>query len=307
MRATSFQKGRDVPADSLIDAHGQCPICLNENPRRPVFALPEHPSVSLLLCENCMGCSASHMPDTKILDQYYQGYYDHHDQGMTFYKPQRLAKHIYKMTGKTSFLSVVSILDFGGGDGSLAVGIAKCLLENRRCESVRICVVDFADEQISVPDRVFLSRFKNLDDVNGQFDFVLASAVLEHIPQLNPVILKLFSFVNPGGFFYARTPYVLPLTRIFKNMDITFPGHVHDLGAPFWNHVISTFNPTATLLSSRPSMVESGLDKAPARTIAAYLMKFPAHVELFFAPRHIRDVRWNFVGGWEVLLQFVGD
>ena len=40
---------------------------------------------------------------------------------------------------------------------------------------------------------------------------------------------------------YARTPFVLPLARIVPSIDITYPGHVHDMGSVFWGRFIETF------------------------------------------------------------------
>src|SRR5258708_27559661 len=58
---------------------------------------------------------------------------------------------------------------------------------------------------------------KELEEINGrQFDLVLASAILEHIPAPRQVFIDLLSGLRPGGIFYARTPSLAPILRIFQ-------------------------------------------------------------------------------------------
>lgn len=94
-----------------------------------------------------------------------------------------------------------------------------------------------------------------------------------------------------------------PFRRVLKGFDLTYPAHVHDLGPSFWNRVTDTFNLGAQVIFSQPSPVETAFAKAPVRTAVSYLCKAVAHFEHALVPRK-RDYRWEFVGGWEVLLHF---
>jgi hypothetical protein len=102
---------------------------------------------------------------------------------------------------------------------------------------------------------------------------------------------------------YARTPFVLPLAKLIPVVDIMYPGHVHDMGSAFWGRFVATFGLPARLVSSRPSLVETTFARAPARTIAAHLLKAPAVLEQAVLGRDHMPL-WSFVGGWEAVIQF---
>jgi hypothetical protein len=97
---------------------------------------------------------------------------------------------------------------------------------------------------------------------------------------------------------------MIPLARVIGKFDLTYPAHVHDMGSGFWNRFVQTFGLQADLIVSRPSPIETAFSEAPARTIAAFIMKLPSRFEL--AVRHPRpiDPIWTLVGGWEATLRF---
>jgi hypothetical protein len=127
--------------------------------------------------------------------------------------------------------------------------------------------------------------------------------VLEHVPEMHAAARGLFDRVAPGGFFYARTPWLAPIARVLPKLDLTFPAHVHDLGAGFWDRVVDTFALDATLVRSAPSPVEDSFAERSARALAAALLKLPARLESALGgPRGRR--RWTWTGGWEAILRF---
>ncbi len=97
---------------------------------------------------------------------------------------------------------------------------------------------------------------------------------------------------------------MIPLARLIGKFDLTYPAHVHDMGSSFWNRFVQTFGLRADLIVSRASLIETAFREAPVRTVAAFIMKLPSHLEL--ALRHPRPVDpiWTLVGGWEVVLRF---
>ncbi|MCC6337850.1 MAG: class I SAM-dependent methyltransferase [Myxococcales bacterium] len=220
------------------------------------------------------------MPTREALEEYYSRYYQQNELGVTFVGKQAFAKNIAKRCTPRR------ILDFGGGDGSLSKAISP---------TAEIVVVDYAAP--TGDSRVTL--LKELSEASGSFDLVIASAVLEHVPEIRITMERLFRLVAPRGLFYARTPYVQPFAS-FGRVDVGFPGHLHDLGPDFWNRVIETFQLQAVLEASRPSIVETSFASHPVRTLAAYALKAPCHLELLFH----RNPWWRFVGGWEVFLRF---
>ena len=128
-------------------------------------------------------------------------------------------------------------------------------------------------------------------------------AIIEHIPLLKPMIEELFTKIGRPGWFYARTPYIEPFCKVSKKVDMTYPGHVHDMGDRFWNAVPATYGLRgATVVHSRPSPVDTGFRQSPTRALAAHLFKFPARLEglLRSGPK---DRLWTLVGGWELVLR----
>lgn len=294
---------RHVAAPDLIDRCDACPVCGATQPRARVFQLQADPDVYMLSCARCRACSASHMPAPAVLDDYYAHYYDDREHAVTFSGAARFAGHVVKSIPRGAFGSSVSILDYGGGDGSLARAIAERLIALRRIESADIRVIDFMRHEYAGHDRITMSHGSPSEPVAGRYDLVLASAILEHVPDLQPLLKTLYASLAQDGFFYARTPYVIPLTRLFPRLDLTYPAHVHDLGSDFWNRFRDTFEWCTRVVASRPSVVAGNLLSDPLRTLAAAVLKVPAHVENWLSPSSRAGRLWHLVGGWEVLLQ----
>jgi 2-polyprenyl-3-methyl-5-hydroxy-6-metoxy-1,4-benzoquinol methylase len=259
----------------------------------------------MLKCASCHGCSASHMPKEHVLERYYSQYYADTELRTTTSNMAYFARHVLASMTGLGQSSSFRILDYGGGDGSLAHSIAREIIRKfgENCR-IQIDLVDyegpgaFSDKQITVRGH------RNLVTIEGNYDLILASAVLEHIPQVNGIIRTLVASARPGAYFYARTPFMIPLARLIGKLDLTYPAHVHDMGSSFWNRFAKTFGLEADLIVSRPSIIETTLSEAPARTIAAFLMKLPSHLELAMRRHRPIDPIWTLVGGWEAVLRF---
>ena len=303
MQSTSFHRGIHVDRQDVYEAQDRCPVCLSSNDRRACLRIQSDPVIEMLYCEACGACSASHMPKPELLDRYYAGYYSNATEHVTFGSPGRFARHLGPVLKPLSDNSL-RILDFGGGDASLAIALAQELQKNAGFEiPTTIDIVDYEKPRELNAPNVVVNGHHFLDEVDGPYDVLLASAILEHIPDANSIIRKLVAMARSGTFMYARTPYMIPLARLVPKLDITYPAHVHDMGATFWDRFIATFNLQARLLLSRPSLVETTFGSAPMRTILAHALKFPALAELRISRAHVP--RWKFVGGWEAVLHFV--
>lgn len=287
----------------LLEPATACPFCASAN-RRPIAVVQEEPEVVLLYCNDCHGASVSKMPKPKTLEDYYSHYYDDKDEKITLDTPDHMACHIQQHAGPSmGNLSgrEVSILDYGGGDGSISIRLAFKLLK-QGAKKVIIALVDYDQTTIDAPDhRILISRPGSLEEILEQsIDLVIASAVIEHVPEPRDVLTSLFSSLKPGGVFYARTPYVTPLSKLTKafgiRFDFTYPAHVHDLGARFWNN-ITTVLPLVgqyQAIRSTPSIVETSFGQHFLRTLAAHILK---------APGYVFKESYGLVGGWEVFIQ----
>jgi 2-polyprenyl-3-methyl-5-hydroxy-6-metoxy-1,4-benzoquinol methylase len=302
-----FQSGQVVSAEGLINARERCPICLSSRERRSIMTVQEEPLVESLLCDNCKGASASFMPQKEILDGYYAQYYEDNASMMTFHNIERFANHLLEFISPDFSTDKVSILDFGGGDGSLSLTLAEKMLQIKSTIFIEILLIEYGRDQPSRPksSSITLRVQDSLDKVSQpeKFDIIIASAVLEHIPDLNGTVKMLMAHAAHKAFFYARTPFISPLKRILRGIDACYPSHVHDLGASFWNRFVETFQAKAVVIRSQPSIVETELGKAFILTLISCVSKAVAYLELFLF-RGKKDMIWNFYGGWEIFLRF---
>jgi SAM-dependent methyltransferase len=303
IKATTFHAGVRVSKDEIYEARDSCPICRSIQPRRAVFVVQRDPDVEMLMCRSCGGSSASQMPRPELLERYYAQYYRRGAIQYTFDNPARFARHLHPFLKNLGAASSLRILDFGGGDGSLAFAIAYELQKQAgRLVPVGVDVVDQIVPRSPDSPNITVHGHRELGNVEGHFDLILASAILEHIPDAYSAIRGLTRLAKKRALFYARTPFVLPMTRLFP-FDITYPAHVHDMGSGFWNKFIHTFGLRAHILASRPSLVETTIAENPLRSFVAHALKLPALAELKLFGRD-RTPLWKLVGGWEIVLQF---
>ncbi len=296
--ATAFHRGKTLGDDELHPPQDRCPICGDGRPRRAVVRLQDDPEVSFLACGNCSGISASRMPTDPALADYYANYYDRvATELVTTPRPERLAWLIADRFAVNGRPGTVKILDFGGGDGTIALLAAERLIANRTAERVEVLVVDYVRENPRAlsPD-IELAFAARLEDVGGLFDIVIASAILEHIPDFRRAFDGLMAHSAPGALFYARTPFMTPFGRRVP-IDLTYPAHVHDLGAAFWAWLANNAGVPIRVLEHAPSLVETVIETHPLRTIAAHVMKTPARL---LAAAGLPAI-WPFYGGWQVI------
>lgn len=299
-------RGHTLAEDEIADCTESCPVCLSAAPRRPVCRIQRNPTVDYLYCANCKACSASHMPTGEILRKFYTNFYlEDEEEKYTFHGMDRFADHVFRRFQLSNAPKHYRILEMGGGDGTLSKEIAARILQQQPSASVDISEVEYYAGEDSSENGITIQFYDDLMQVGGPFDFVIASPVLHHIPNTQDVLRRLFNMLSDGGYFYARTAYVVPLSKILRQfMDTLYPFHVHDMGCHFWNAIIDTFELNAEIIASRPAIVTTQIRRAPFQTTAAFLMKFPAHLELFLSRQANQNPHWTFVGGWEIFLKF---
>lgn len=290
MRATTAHRSVHVGREDVVDCRARCPICGSDAPREAVAPLQRDPDIDFLACRRCRGTSASHMPAAGFLERYYAGYHDGRSARVTFGDSRRFARHV--VSSLPEMRGSVRILDFGGGDGTLAVAIARRLLEGR-ATNIDITVADWSEGVVDTGDaRIHIDACRTIDSAAGNCDLVLASAVLEHVPDLRTLLPALVARVRPGGVLYVRTPYIVPLRKLVA-VDVGFPAHVHDLGSDFWSALGQWFPSPLRTIVSRPSPVAASWRREPLRALTSYVLKIPGRVSR----------AWPFVGGWEAVLE----
>src|SRR5579859_7893526 len=167
--AAIFHRGKKLNEGELMEPSLQCPICASKELRHTEFLLQSNPDVALLCCTVCGGRSASRMPTSEALDHYYGIYYAPDKEKVTFHNVNRFATHIQSHLKRNRFESrkELRILDYGGGDGSLSLALAKLL--RREIQLVEIVLIDYNIEESFTEEGLSFCSYRNIDDVKEQF------------------------------------------------------------------------------------------------------------------------------------------
>jgi len=292
-----------VPEAHLGPPADCCPVCESPFERAVAAVLQKDPAVHMLLCGRCGAASADRMPDEAFLKSLYAPDRYASDllasEGATRRCGAHVARHLPPLPDRD-----LRLLDYGGHDGSLARAVRDALRRRGHPGPIECTVVDYFVDERGADDLRFLDVQAFAQDTT-RYDVVLASAVLEHLPDLPAVARRLVGACRPGGVLYARTPWELPLARHVPGYRLRWPRHLHDLGPRFYASFRDRFAPGSRVLRSAPSPVESDFLQRPARTAAATLLKAPGHLEArLLAGRVAGSGRtiWPFVGGWEMVL-----
>ncbi|MEZ4254310.1 MAG: methyltransferase domain-containing protein [Polyangiales bacterium] len=292
-----------VPADELRAPWPRCPVCDGAAPGARVLTLQDAPRVEMRECPHCGAMSAERIPTDAFLTKLY----DPAHYGSSLVSNPTLHRRLAdRLSANASFSpeKPLEILDYGGSTGALSESVRDALKARGHRAEIAITVVDIHAH----PGRDGM-RFIDPPTFKAEgraYDFVIAGAVLEHLPEPGPVLADLFAAVAPAGYFYARTPYDVPLHKLLGAHKVKWPRHLHDMGPRFWAATLKNLGERAAPILFQPSIVETSLSSAPLQTVAATVLKFPALAESWLTPSRVRSTGplWPYVGGWEVLLAF---
>ena len=299
-----YHASKHLAEEELLLEGTCCPWC-GSIVRKLIGAVQIQPKVDLLKCCACDAASASRMPTSTALDTFYNSYYNSpqsvtQDGKITIGDAHKMGRHLSKWITDSQARGYCKILDFGGGDGTLAILAAELALKlNPSIQMIEVTVVDYVDSVAQSTNPSITSKaVKVLSDLQDcAFDFVIASAVLEHIVEPAPILAQLLAKVSKGGHFYARTPYAAPFLKLFelagKQWDLTFPAHVHDLGQSFWEGQFAAGKQKAEfrIVWSRPSIVQASFKTQFLEALVSSAFKLPWY---------ILGRYWTLVGGWEI-------
>lgn len=303
LNKSKFNRSELLKEDQLDASFEKCPFCSSGDTIKIGF-IQKEPEINAVECNKCKIGFVDRQPSEHYLIEYYRNYYKS-SKRCTTVESSILSKHIIKQIGELSYSENYSILDFGGGDGSVAQTIGQYLIKKDLAGKINIIIVDYYP---SAPGndsgRITQEHFNSFDKLRMEhkFDLIIASAILEHVKYPADISSKLLNSLKPSGKCYFRTPYIYPFFKIFKligiSIDVQFPGHLYDMGNLFWSSFLKNQNLSDDfrLMKSETSLVETILKENPVKAAVSYLLKLPSR----FMKNH-----YNLVGGWEALIEKV--
>lgn len=303
----SYKYDFSLSNENLNPENIKCPIC-NSDDIYYELSLHKNPDVNLMSCSNCKISFASRFPKTEVLTKFYTNYYKNEDDAIAHSNPKRFANHLYKTFRKTiSPQNEINILDFGGGSGDVSVLLAQILIKNRLTKRVNIHIVDIISIKSTLQnENINITFYSSLDKIldDYKYNIVLASAILEHIPQMRDIFDRILCRMQQNAVFYSRGPYMVPLAKFFNsinlNMFLAYPEHLYEnMGFEFYDNLFTKVFPEKKnnfqVIISKPSIVATTYKKGEIlETLAAYLFK---------APYILFNRKYKLVGGWEVVIQ----
>lgn len=219
---------------------------------------------------------------------------------VTFSKPERFAKRLLSLLPAAVLdLKEINILDFGGGDGTLAIEFAK--LFNPKCR-INITVIDFGDliAQCNLAN-TSIRKLQNIPSLE-KYDLVIASASIELVADFGMILKSLLnSLGEQNSCLYVRSNYILPIKRVLPIVDFTFPAHLHDISPDFWRRFSEIEREKYSIFKSETPISELDFRTFPLRWFSSTLLKLPSRIERKFFSKSTKFV-WKFVGSWEVVI-----
>jgi ubiquinone/menaquinone biosynthesis C-methylase UbiE len=278
--------------DTEVQKIKNCPYCKSNY----IVTIKREENTSDGFWMHCKKCSlnfVNQVPFNWVLDNYYHNYYNIDKvQKVTADNPMRIANRIYRKVSselKKRKTKHLKILDWGGGDGTLSVLLAGNYFKDFKVE---ITNVDYHSENnlnYKLYPNINYVALKNLDEINQEFDLIICSAILEHVPNINENIVIIFKLLSANGCIYFRTPYMIPFKKLLgKFQDMTYPAHIYDIGYDFYEFIASEYCVKTLYLG--PSVIETTLSENLLRTLLSFFFKLPYN---------ILGRKWKFVGGVE--------
>lgn len=290
-----------VPAADLGEAHESCPVCEGTSFTPVGLQLQESPAVELLECKTCSAVFASRFPSEQFLTSLYDPEIYEPDLNSSPNASIRLGKRIADaiMELLPNATAGVRVLDFGGADGTLLRQVEAHLPASVDRSKSSFVVADLFPQELDAP-----LGYTTADDLfasDDTYDVILASAVVEHLPNVREVLLQLDARLASGGLFYGRTPYELPLAKLYKGYPSRWPRHLFDMGPEFWGAFGSEVLPGYSIKQSQTSPPDSDFSADPARTVVATALKAVHQIEAATTQRVLGydSPKWRFVGSWE--------
>lgn len=285
-----FPKEKDLEQN-----FNHCPNC-NSNMQANYCILQENPEVRMIKCNKCKLSYADKIPKTSFLNNLYDPAIYKSNLTSNSKNTYNLAKRIFR---KLCFeKKEINILDYGGGNGNLSNELIKLFAEKKiKAKSLVVDVFDNCKHE-----NIAFEHVRNFEKNKDKFDIVLASAVLEHLPNFVLITNQLLNKVKLNGFFYCRTPWEFEISKLFKFYKMAWPRHLYDIGGDFWVKYFKNYN-NFTIILNETSTSEIS-KRELLKYVLANILKTVSRLETFiFRNIKYRQPKWPYVGGWDIIVK----
>ncbi len=172
-----------------------CPACGSESAR----GRGSKNGLELFSCRGCATLYTSALPDAAGA-QNYDEYYDAHNLSVPDFIHLRLDEIVagfepYRRTGR--------LLDVGCGAGTVLEAARRALWEAEGVEVSRPAVEHLRAQGFAI----FHGELAEARYPENHFDVVIASEVIEHLPDPRVLLREAARVLRPGGLLWATTPH----------------------------------------------------------------------------------------------------
>jgi len=190
-----------------------CPICEGKT-FTPYLSCTDytvsHETFHLVKCETCQFIITSPRPDNEELSKYYLSdeYISHSNTSTSLIdKIYQISRNfslqwkvdLIKSTSASRETTAKKILDFGCGTGEFLKEAKKngySITGVEPSDIARAQATELTEEKIH----------ESISDAEGPFDFITLWHVLEHVPDLNDLLLKLSRLLTKNGTMFIAVP-----------------------------------------------------------------------------------------------------
>ncbi len=197
------------------DSHPKrpCPVCLGKESKllfQQTFATLSESSLmdgyDVVICRNCGGCYADHIPPQEIFDRYYaeMSKYTHGDRDGKISETDA-ARFRQIVDAVSPYVEKhESIVDVGCATGGLLAEFKRRGHQNLigfepspACAETARRLYDLEVRPVGI---------SSLDQAAERFDLVILTVVLEHVCDLDSSLVSLTKLLKPGGRLYLEVP-----------------------------------------------------------------------------------------------------
>ncbi|MEO8433457.1 MAG: class I SAM-dependent methyltransferase [Pyrinomonadaceae bacterium] len=195
-----------------------CPGCASTKGRRRGA---KHNFDMMITCEACGTLYVQRLPPASdVMD--YDAYYTATNLSVSDFINQRVEEIV---AGFAAYRNTNRLLEIGFGSGAMLGAAANAGWEAEGVEISRTATEHVREKGF----KVFCGNLADADYPSAYFDVVIASELLEHVPEPRQLASEVARILRPGGLFWATTPHINGLSARLLGMDWTTvgPDHLH--------------------------------------------------------------------------------